>query len=267
MKWNVKKMMAAAAAAMLALSLASCGGNSKKIENADDLVDAVIGAQTGTTGAIFIEGDIADGNLGKATLQEFKTGIDAVIALKQGKLDAVVIDSEPAKVFVEQNDGLKILETPYVVENYAIAVSKEDTELKEQMNKAIQELKDDGTLANLLDYYINKNEAAAPYTSPEGITYDGELIMATNAAFPPYEYYENDQVVGLDADIAKAICDKLGKKLVISDMDFDSIITAVQSGEKADFAAAGLTITEDRLQNVDFTDSYTTSNQVIIVKE
>ena len=90
--------------------------------------------------------------------------------------------------------------------------------------------------------------------------------MATNAAFPPYEYYESDQVVGLDVDIAKAICDKLGKELEVVDMDFDAIITAVQSG-KADFAAAGMTVTEDRLQNVNFTDSYATGIQVIVVKK
>ncbi|MGI5856669.1 MAG: transporter substrate-binding domain-containing protein [Candidatus Merdivicinus sp.] len=264
---KLKRMLAGAAAMVLALSLASCGGSGKKIESADDLADSIIGVQGGTTGSIYIEGDINDGLLGKATLQEFKSGIDAVLALKQGKVDAVVIDNEPAKVFVEQNEGLKILEAPYIVEDYAIAVAKENTELKEQMNAAIQELKNDGTLDSLLDYYINKNENAKPYASPEGIQYDGKLVMATNAAFPPYEYYENEQIVGLDVDFARAICDKLGKELEVSDMDFDSIITAVQSGTKADFAAAGLTVTEDRLKNVDFTDSYATGVQVIIVKE
>ena len=127
-------------------------------------------------------------------------------------------------------------------------------------------MKADGTLDQLIAYYITKDESASPYTSPEGITYDGKLIMATNAAFPPYEYYESDQVVGLDVDIAKAICDKLGKELEVVDMDFDAIITAVQSG-KADFAAAGMTVTEDRLQNVNFTDSYATGIQVIVVKK
>ena len=263
---KLTKIVAGAAALVLALSLASCGGTSKKIESADDLVDAAIGVQGGTTGAIFIDGDIQDGLLGKATLQEFKSGMEAVTALKQGKIDAVVIDNEPAKVFVEQNEGLKILETPYIVEDYAIAIAKDNTELKDQFNQAIAELKEDGTLDQLLDYYINKNEEAQPYTSPEGIEYDGKLIMATNAQFPPYEYYENETIVGLDVDIARAICDKLGKELEISDMEFDSIITAIQTG-KADFGAAGMTVTKERLENVDFTDSYTTGVQVIIVKE
>ena len=90
--------------------------------------------------------------------------------------------------------------------------------------------------------------------------------MATNAAFEPYEFYEGEEVVGIDADIAKAICDKLGYELQIDDMEFDAIISAVQSG-KADFGAAGMTVTEDRLTSIDFTDSYATSTQVVIVRK
>ncbi|MBQ1506905.1 MAG: basic amino acid ABC transporter substrate-binding protein [Ruminococcus sp.] len=93
-----------------------------------------------------------------------------------------------------------------------------------------------------------------------------ELHMATNAAFEPYEYVEGGKVVGIDAEIAEAICDKLGYTLVIDDMDFDSIITAVTSG-KADFGMAGMTVTDERKQSVDFTDSYTNAIQVIIVNE
>ena len=92
------------------------------------------------------------------------------------------------------------------------------------------------------------------------------LVMATNAEFPPYEFYEGDEIVGIDAEIAQAICDELGKELVIEDMAFDSIITAVTSG-KADFGAAGMTVTEDRLKNVNFTDTYAYASQVVIVKE
>lgn len=88
--------------------------------------------------------------------------------------------------------------------------------------------------------------------------------MATNIAFPPYEYYENGVATGIDVDLSQAVADKLGMELVISDIEFDSIIIAVQTG-KADIGVAGMTVTEDRLKNIDFTDSYTTSKQVIIV--
>lgn len=92
------------------------------------------------------------------------------------------------------------------------------------------------------------------------------LVMATNAEFPPYEYHEGDEVVGIDADICAAIAEELGMELKIEDMAFDSIIPAVSSG-KADIAAAGMTVTPDREENVNFSDTYATATQVIIVTE
>ncbi len=99
----------------------------------------------------------------------------------------------------------------------------------------------------------------------------GQLIMATNAEFPPYEYHDSSMtgpdgsdIVGIDAEIAGAIAEKLGRELVIEDIAFDSIIPELQSG-KADIGAAGMTVTEDRLLNVDFSDTYATAVQAIIV--
>ena len=93
----------------------------------------------------------------------------------------------------------------------------------------------------------------------------GVLTMATNAYFPPYEYYQGEDIVGIDADIAKAVADKLGLELKIEDMEFDSIITAVQTG-KADMGMAGMTVTDERLESVDFSSSYATGVQSVIVK-
>ncbi len=95
---------------------------------------------------------------------------------------------------------------------------------------------------------------------------EGTLTMATNAYFPPYEYYDGKDIIGIDADIAKAIADKMGLELKIEDMEFDSIITAVSTG-KADLGLAGMTVTPDRQKNVDFSDSYATGIQSVIVKE
>lgn len=95
---------------------------------------------------------------------------------------------------------------------------------------------------------------------------DGVLTMATNAYFPPYEFYEGDKVVGIDAEIAEAVAKKLGLELKIEDMEFDSIITAVSAG-KADMGLAGMTVTEERKQNVNFSDTYATGVQVVIVPE
>ena len=94
----------------------------------------------------------------------------------------------------------------------------------------------------------------------------GKLTMATNAQFPPYEFYEGDKIVGIDAEIAGAIAEKLGLELVIEDMEFDSIITAVKTG-KVDIGMAGMTVTDERKESVDFTTSYSTGVQVVIVAE
>ncbi|MEG0565140.1 MAG: basic amino acid ABC transporter substrate-binding protein, partial [Hungatella sp.] len=107
--------------------------------------------------------------------------------------------------------------------------------------------------------------AAAAETTAKAEAAGGVLTMATNAEFPPYEYHDGGDIVGIDVDIARAVAQKLGMTLEIEDIAFDSIIPEIQSG-KADIGAAGMTVSEDRLKNVDFTDTYTTSSQVIIVK-
>ena len=95
---------------------------------------------------------------------------------------------------------------------------------------------------------------------------ENALVMATNAEFPPYEYYEAEEIVGIDVEIGEAIAEKLGMELQIEDMGYDAIITAVSSG-KADFGIAGMTVTTDRLRAVDFSIPYTTAIQMVIVKE
>lgn len=95
---------------------------------------------------------------------------------------------------------------------------------------------------------------------------DDELVMVTEAGFAPYEYYEGGEIVGVDIDIANEIAKELGKKLVIKDIAFDSIVNEVKSG-KADFAAAGISYSDERAKEVDFTVNYATSKQVVIVTE
>lgn len=164
----------------------------------------------------------------------------------------------------QKKTTLKILDTEYAVEDYAICVAKENTELLDKINAALAELDADGTKKAIVDKYISGVENDLVFQKDaEG---KPELHMATNAQFPPYEYYDGDTVVGIDAEMAAAIADKLDMKLVIDDMDFDAIITAVQSG-KSDIGMAGMTVTEDRLKNINFSDSYATGIQVIIVPE
>lgn len=262
---NTKKFFALTLAAAMTAAM-TAPVYAEGIESIDDLEGKVIGVQLGTTGDIYAsdyEGDEAG-----TTIERYNKGNDAVMALKQGKIDCVIIDEQPAKAFVEKNDDLEILDEDFALEEYAIAVSKDNTELTEKINAALAELKEEGTIDAIISNYIGDDtKGKTPYESPEDTERsNGTLIMATNAAFEPYEYYSGEEVVGIDADLAQAICDKLGMELQIEDMEFDSIITAVQSG-KADIGVAGMTVTEERLKNIDFTDTYTTAKQVIIVKK
>ena len=127
-----------------------------EITSVDDLFGTnnyTIGVQLATTGDLYATWDIEDEGLG--TVDRYNKGADAVMALKSGKVDCVIIDNEPAKAFVAENEGLKILDTEYAVEDYAIAMSKNNTELYEKVNEALEALIADGTVQGLLDKYIS----------------------------------------------------------------------------------------------------------------
>lgn len=128
--------------------------------------------------------------------------------------------------------------------------------------------KKDSTDAAVTDSVVEQSvqTTATEDNANNNTTTSGTLVMATNASFPPYEYYENEKIVGIDAEVAELIAQKLGMTLEIKDMEFGSIIGAVQTGT-VDMGMAGMTVTEDRLVTVDFSDTYATAVQVIIVKE
>ena len=257
----------ASSTASSAASTAASEASTQAIQTLEDLNGKTVGVQLGTTGDLMMSEEVgkADG-LNLAGVEQYNKAADAVQALLTNKIDAVCIDDQVAKNFVAANpDELTMLDTAYSEESYAIAVSKDNPELTEKLNGAIAELKEDGTLDAILNKYIAKEEGATGYVSPEGTEYpNGTLVMATNAAFDPYEYIENGEIVGIDAEFAKALCDKLGYDLEIEDMEFDSIIAAVVSG-KADFGMAGMTVTPEREEQIDFTDTYCTAAQNVIV--
>ena len=120
------------------------------IKSIDDVADKKIGVQTSTTGDIYASDDYGEENVTK-----YDNGAVAVQALVSGKVDCVIIDNEPAKSYVAANEGLKILETAYVEEDYAICFNKENTELMDKVNGALEELIADGTVQKIVDKYIN----------------------------------------------------------------------------------------------------------------
>lgn len=248
----MKKLLALILAVMMvAACFAGCGGS-----------DGIkIGVQTTTTGDIYASGDF-----GEDAVTRYDNGALAVEALKNGKVDCVIIDNEPAKSYVAANTGLKILETEYAVEDYAICFQK-GSALKASVDAALKTLIDDGSVKKIVDKYINASGEALVGVPVAFVDTDKpDLVMATNAEFPPYEYIDGDKYYGIDVEVAKIIADKLGYDLKIENVAFDSIIPGVQTG-KYSMGMAGMTVTEDRLKEVDFSSTYATGIQVVIVKE
>jgi len=250
------------AAFMLALMLAGCGAKQETvfIGGVDDLVGKKIGVQEGTTG------DIYAGDIEKAELSRYKKAVDAAIDLKNGKVDAVILDEQPAKRIVENNPDLAIIDEDFTQEDYAIGVRKEDTELLASINATLKRIKEDGKFQSFLDAYIP--ESGEPTVLPErpATNFKDTIVMGTNAEFEPFEYKENGKIVGFDVEIANEIAADLGKNLKIEDMNFDSLINALTSG-KIDMILAGYTALDERKKSIAFSDSYYTSTQVIIVRK
>jgi len=264
----MKKILALLLALTLILSFAACrsgggGSDAVAINAPSDLATAGtrIGVQMGTTGH-----DFANENFPDAEIMPYDTNSDVILALLSGDVDAVIMDSEPARNFVDRNEGqIRQLDELLTEEYYGISLHL-DSPYTALFNDALNTLRDNGTLYQLIDYWVNEDPSAARYESPAGTTHpNGTLLMGTSADFPPFEFYEGGQIVGLDPDIARAIGDLLGYEIEIVDMDFGTIIISVQTGQ-VDFGMAGMTINEERLEQVSFTQGYFLSGQSVLVR-
>ncbi len=255
------------------LAFSSCGGRNadekKAIRHLKDLKGAVIGVQLGTTSDV-LASDLEHKEEG-TKVERFTKSADAIQALTQGKIDCMVEDEQPAKAFLHLNPSLKILPDVFGHSELAICVAKGNEDLLMQINAAIETLRKTGVIDSIVRRHIDRNIAVAYQSKLDASTQkNGEkttrpkLRFSTNAAFEPFEYYEDGKIVGIDIDIARAISDELGMELEMVDMEFDAIITSVQTG-KADAGIAGITVTEERKKNVNFTNTYTDVKQVVIV--
>lgn len=243
------------------LILGGCGKKKNTIHSLDDLKNKTIGVQMKTTG------DIYASDIEGAEIKRFNKGLDAVKALRKGVIDAVMIDDAPAKVFVDQFDDVEILPEPYAEEEYGIAVNKDEQDLLQQIDQALQELKDDGTLDDIAKAWLQDGETRTAYQAKKKKAGQKELVMVTNAEFPPYESkLDSGDIVGIDVDIMMAVCDKLDRRLKITDTAFDSVVANVER-QMADVGVAAMTITDERRKSVDFTKPYMKATQVVIVRK
>ena len=259
----MKKNVVVTTIILSALLLTSCAKKEVNINCVADLKGMIIGVQSGTTGDAY-----CSNNIPEAEVAGFKSGMDAALDLKNGRIDAVVLDELPAEEIVARNPDLKVIHDPVFTENkesYAIAVKKGNKELLDAINNTINAIKANGEYNKLTDAYMPASGEIVPLERM-ALTGSTTLKLGTNAEFPPFEYVAGKDVVGFDISMGDYIAQTVGTKLEVVNMDFGALIAAVQSGA-VDFVAAGMTINEERKQNVDFSVPYFESEQVIIVRK
>ncbi len=242
------------------------GSAGNPLRGVEQLKTARLAAQRGTVGQ-FIAEDLLGDKKGEL-LTTYEKYVDAIASLRQGKVRAVVMDELPAKRFLSEVAGLTLMDEALSEESYAIGFKKGNAGLLGQVNKALSELKADGTLAAIFDKYLNGDVGAI---SPEGIDLNkgakgGRLVVGTEAGFAPYELKVGSGYIGIDIEMCAAIAKKLGRELVIENMNFDALPMAVSTG-KVDMICAGITVTEERKENMDFSDNYVEgARQVAVVR-
>ena len=158
----------------------------------------------------------------------------------------------------------KVIEFDLTEEEYAFAIDQNQPELLESVNSYIAQIKSDGTFDAICEKYFG-NGTPTPVVSAAPDESKEQLLVATNAAFAPFEYMEGDNYYGVDMEIAAGLANYLGKELVIQNMDFDAVLLSVNQG-KSDMSMSGLTVTDERKEIVNFTTSYYTASQRLIVR-
>jgi polar amino acid transport system substrate-binding protein len=250
----------------LLMAAVLCAGAEGKLTGPDQLKTEKLAAQRGTVGQFIAEDLLGDKK--DELLTTYEKYVDAIASLRTGKVRAVIMDELPAARFVKEVEGLAIMSEPMTEESYAIGFKKGNAELLDAVNKSLSELKADGTLEAIFAKYINGDVTSI---SPDGIDFNkgangGKLFVGTEAGFAPYELKVGEGYIGIDIEMCAAIAKKLDKELVIENMNFDALPMAVSTG-KVDMICAGITVTEERKENMDFSVNYVEgAKQVAVVR-
>lgn len=166
-----------------------------------------------------------------------------------------------------EDDKVDYVKIKLTDEQYAYGVNKNDTALLATVNSVLADLKSSGELDKIVNKYFSGDEAnIKTFSAGTEDSSKNQLVVATNTPFSPFEYKKGDKYCGIDIEIAALIAEEMGAELVIKDMAFDAVLTAVETG-KADIVMAGLTVSPDREEQVTFSDTYYNASQVIITKK
>ncbi|HPN16269.1 MAG: ABC transporter permease subunit [Acidobacteria bacterium] len=235
------------------------GGNRpEETGSKPDIAEAVIGAMTGSTGEALVRERFP-----RAGIHLFDDVMDAVAALKARKVDYVITAYTTALQAARANPDLAVLPEEYNQAWAAIAVHKDNPRLLERINAVLEEMRDDGTLEEIISHWVRPD--GSPYVKTEVPRASGwpALRVAVAANREPMGFIEDNKIVGLDPELIERIAFKLGRPVVFTDMKFSALIAALESG-KADVVCSNLTATEERRRRVAFSEGYYVNPQVMM---
>ncbi|MDZ7765744.1 MAG: transporter substrate-binding domain-containing protein [Melioribacteraceae bacterium] len=247
----------------LTFILFSCSHkNEEKITELSQLKDKRIAILTGSAGDIAARKAFPD-----AKFLDNVASADAAYSVKIGKADALIFNKSILVNIAERNPDLVVLEKPLAKVEVAAAFNKETTELLEDINAAIKQLEEDGTLKAMRQKWIESNYNTVPGMPQfSNDSYSEVLKMGTSALFEPYTFLYNNEITGFDIELGYRIGEILEKQIEIMDMTFESLIPALRSG-KIDFALSDFNITEERKQFISFSIPYVVNDISVLVRK
>lgn len=235
------------------IGLSACSGDKDK--------NIKIGVQEGTTSLMYAD------CLKGVSVSSYTTFPLAADAMKNGNVDYVMCDKATATSICNTISGIKYIDIALSTEFYAIAMDKAQPALGASINAILASKS--AEIQAIIDKYMAgdvANYVGVSSADKNNANKDGQLVVATNAEFPPWEYYENEKYYGIDMEIAKLLADELGMELVIDDMAFESVVSSV-GANGVDIAMSGITITNERKEVVNFSTSYYTEAIVLLCKD
>ena len=251
---STTKILSALSIIML-LSGASLAG----VSSVNSLKSAKIGVLSGSVSEYLAAG-IVSGDTGSVMAYETIGGI--IAALRSKDVDAAIMDETPARYFAESGKEFRILAEPVESEYYAIAFKKGNP-LRDEVDKALDAVIAEKTLAAIMDKYVTDDPDPAEIDMNRSAK-GGKLWVGCAASFPPYEMRTARGFAGIDIELCAAIAKKLDRELVIADYRFDTLAEALESG-RVDMICSALAVTEERARTMDFTKPYDANQEVVLV--
>ncbi len=245
----------------LCLMLSGCEKR-ESIASLDQLSDKVFAVVTGT-----VADDLVWSRFPHAEMTYYNTALDAALAVKAGRADAAGYDEPILRNIAAKQPGLMILPERVTTDDYGFAVRLERLDLKEVIDRVIEDIKSNGTYEAMMQRWLPQSGSPAPMPEIPLTGANGVLTLGTAAVTEPFAFIDGSRrVVGFDIELARYVAQKLGMSLGVVNMDFGALIPALISG-KVDMIAACITITEERAQSVLFSRSYYTGGISALVRQ